>query len=631
MTNKYEKDMYLLRCAHEEQQSDKLQRSSNRGVVKRRNEVPRWTGEASGEPTPSPLKVILIYYENYANTGLAMSMEDYMGQIRDNNNTSGGGGDGGSSSSFLYGSGVNLYGRSEGGFQYPVVKIESGGGGGSQKFHDYPMTIFQNEDEALKAKIVSHPHYSNLLQAYMDCQKVGAPPEIAGRLTAVRQEYEARQQQRAAAAAANLRDNDVYKDPELDQFMEAYYDMLIKYKEELTRPIQEAMEFMRRIESQLSTLTISSSTSAATDHDHPRIFVSPVGAKLLTLRTMMDCLDLAWKLRDNPSMISSVFMVLSKVARKELRMLKMAACDAGALENLELEAQLIEARSIIQEQGLAMSMEDYMGQIRDNNNTSGGGGDGGSSSSFLYGSGVNLYGRSEGGFQYPVVKIESGGGGGSQKFHDYPMTIFQNEDEALKAKIISHPHYSNLLQAYMDCQKVGAPPEIAGRLTAVRQEYEARQQQRAAAAAANLRDNDVYKDPELDQFMEAYYDMLIKYKEELTRPIQEAMEFMRRIESQLSTLTISSSTSAATDHDHPRIFVSPVGAKVLFLIFTINLSRYFCFLCSSTTFREYVQMSSHVVRTSSSKKKKPGTVKSSYYLTVLQFIGLVSCRQLIIN
>lgn len=30
--------------------------------------------------------------------------------------------------------------------------------------------------------------------------------------------------------------------------------MLVKYREELTRPIQEAMEFIRRIESQLSML-----------------------------------------------------------------------------------------------------------------------------------------------------------------------------------------------------------------------------------------------------------------------------------------------------------------------------------------------------------------------------------------
>ncbi|KAL2505572.1 Homeobox protein knotted-1-like 1 [Abeliophyllum distichum] len=99
-----------------------------------------------------------------------------------------------------------------------------------------------------------------------------------------------------------------------------------------------------------------------------------------------------------------------------------------------------------------------------------------------------------------------------------------------KAKIIAHPQYSNLLEAYMDCQKVGAPPEVVARLTAVLQEFETRQ--RASAAS-----RDVSKDPELDQFMEAYYDMLVKYREELTRPLQEAMEFMRRIETQLNMLT----------------------------------------------------------------------------------------------
>ncbi|PWA43515.1 cytochrome b561 and DOMON domain-containing protein [Artemisia annua] len=44
------------KAVDEEQQSGKLQRSSP-GMVKRHNEVPRWTGEASGEPTPSPLSV----------------------------------------------------------------------------------------------------------------------------------------------------------------------------------------------------------------------------------------------------------------------------------------------------------------------------------------------------------------------------------------------------------------------------------------------------------------------------------------------------------------------------------------------------------------------------------------------
>lgn len=31
--------------------------------------------------------------------------------------------------------------------------------------------------------------------------------------------------------------------------------MLVKYREELTRPMQEAMDFLRRVESQLNSLT----------------------------------------------------------------------------------------------------------------------------------------------------------------------------------------------------------------------------------------------------------------------------------------------------------------------------------------------------------------------------------------
>ncbi|CAO2817718.1 unnamed protein product [Amaranthus hypochondriacus] len=106
-----------------------------------------------------------------------------------------------------------------------------------------------------------------------------------------------------------------------------------------------------------------------------------------------------------------------------------------------------------------------------------------------------------------------------------------HEVDAIKAKIISHPQYSNLLEAYLACQKVGAPPEVAARLAAAQQEFEARQR----ASFSNSRDPS--KDPELDQFMEAYYDMLVKYREELTRPVQEAMDFMRRIEAQLNVIS----------------------------------------------------------------------------------------------
>ncbi|KAG2534918.1 hypothetical protein PVAP13_9NG072500 [Panicum virgatum] len=46
-------------------------------------------------------------------------------------------------------------------------------------------------------------------------------------------------------------------DPELDQFMEAYCNMLVKYQEELARPIHEAAEFFKSVERQLDSITDS--------------------------------------------------------------------------------------------------------------------------------------------------------------------------------------------------------------------------------------------------------------------------------------------------------------------------------------------------------------------------------------
>ncbi|XP_060199252.1 homeotic protein knotted-1 isoform X3 [Lycium barbarum] len=165
---------------------------------------------------------------------------------------------------------------------------------------------------------------------------------------------------------------------------------------------------------------------------------------------------------------------------------------------------------------------------------------------------LSIYGaRTSGGDCYDPMIVKTEGGSTSHHHHhhtfNYPSIIRHHQTvqnhhestetnssggevlEALKAKIIAHPQCSNLLDAYMDCQKVGAPPEVVARLSAVRQEFEARQR-------ASLTDRDVSKDPELDQFMEAYFDMLVKYREELTRPLQEAMEFMRKIETQLNML-----------------------------------------------------------------------------------------------
>ncbi|KAG6406848.1 hypothetical protein SASPL_134459 [Salvia splendens] len=171
-------------------------------------------------------------------------------------------------------------------------------------------------------------------------------------------------------------------------------------------------------------------------------------------------------------------------------------------------------------------MEEYNHHLTETSNSGG--------AAFFYGGGSNGGG---GGFHIhscydsPAVKTEAGT---SHPRFQYPSTfnsLDPIETDTVKAKIIAHPQYSNLLEAYMDCQKVGAPAEVVARLAAVREEFQARQ--RAAVASRN----EYSKDPELDQFMEAYYDMLVKYREELNRPLQEAMDFMRRIESQLNVLT----------------------------------------------------------------------------------------------
>ena len=39
--------------------------------------------------------------------------------------------------------------------------------------------------------------------------------------------------------------------------MEAYHEVLVEFREELTRPLQEAIKFMQKMEPQLNSLSIS--------------------------------------------------------------------------------------------------------------------------------------------------------------------------------------------------------------------------------------------------------------------------------------------------------------------------------------------------------------------------------------
>ncbi|CAH8382965.1 unnamed protein product [Eruca vesicaria subsp. sativa] len=100
----------------------------------------------------------------------------------------------------------------------------------------------------IKAKIACHPAYPRLLQAYMDCQKVGAPPEIAYLLEEIQRESHVYKQGVGPSSSY------FGADPELDEFMETYCEILVKYKSDLERPFDEATSFLNKIEMQLRNL-----------------------------------------------------------------------------------------------------------------------------------------------------------------------------------------------------------------------------------------------------------------------------------------------------------------------------------------------------------------------------------------
>ncbi|VAH95814.1 unnamed protein product [Triticum turgidum subsp. durum] len=100
----------------------------------------------------------------------------------------------------------------------------------------------KRSSDTIKAKIMSHPLYPALLGAFIDCRKVGAPPEVVGRLSSLVDELRPN--------SAGMQEQPA--DPELDQFM-TYRDMLVMYSQELTRQIQEANQFLRSAEAHIDS------------------------------------------------------------------------------------------------------------------------------------------------------------------------------------------------------------------------------------------------------------------------------------------------------------------------------------------------------------------------------------------
>lgn len=87
---------------------------------------------------------------------------------------------------------------------------------------------------------------------------------------------------------------------------------------------------------------------------------------------------------------------------------------------------------------------------------------------------------------------------------------------------------ANLLQ-------IGAPPEVVARL-----------EEAYMSVGGSSSTTAIGEDPALDQFMEAYCEMLGKYEQELAKPFKEAMQFLSNIEYQFKALTVASSDPSGT-------------------------------------------------------------------------------------
>ncbi|CAN4083730.1 unnamed protein product [Withania somnifera] len=110
---------------------------------------------------------------------------------------------------------------------------------------------------SIKSKIMAHPHYPRLLVAYLNCQKIGAPPEVVARLEELCATSAIMGRNSGGGGGVGI----IGEDPALDQFMEAYCEMLTKYEQELSKPFKEAMVFLSRIECQFKDLTLAANSS----------------------------------------------------------------------------------------------------------------------------------------------------------------------------------------------------------------------------------------------------------------------------------------------------------------------------------------------------------------------------------
>ncbi|KAF8392649.1 hypothetical protein HHK36_022998 [Tetracentron sinense] len=107
--------------------------------------------------------------------------------------------------------------------------------------------------DLIKDQIVNHPSYQSLVYAYVDCRKIGAPPELASDLEKLWRE---------SHPTGGCCQIGIY--PELDEFMDSYCEILHRYKEELSKPFDEATTFLSNMKTQLSNLCEGTSMTTTT-------------------------------------------------------------------------------------------------------------------------------------------------------------------------------------------------------------------------------------------------------------------------------------------------------------------------------------------------------------------------------
>ncbi|CAK8534306.1 unnamed protein product [Lathyrus sativus] len=116
--------------------------------------------------------------------------------------------------------------------------------------------------------------------------------------------------------------------------------------------------------------------------------------------------------------------------------------------------------------------------------------------------------------------------------HEHGDHVEENS-EILKTRISNHPLYEFLVEAHLDCLKVGDISNL---------EIEKKDKKKAM----KKQNMDMLSQSELDLFMEAYCLALNKLKEAMEEPQQNSMAFINNMHSQLRELT-QATTPAAND------------------------------------------------------------------------------------